>query len=175
MAPLLHQDSIRLFSCSADVLDHPNMEGKLVRIVCSDSSRFAASSESRGNNSTHGIVDARQPLSSFRSDIEIIRQIPKLMVDISNRSPTMMDDAKNTTTTTSTTPTCSDIKDKEEKVGQKRNTRISFEAHPFGENKRKTRISAEVHPFLVFDDEFDDESKEQELHMDRVTTTATTS
>ncbi len=183
MAPLFYQDPIRL-SCSADVLDHQSLKLK-GKHVGPDSSLFffATNSESAsgsGNGCMHGIVDARQPLNAFRSDIEIIRQIPKLMVDISNRSPTRMDDAKNAKTTTPTTLWSQhqiqhhDTKDKEEKIGQKRNARISFEAHPFGQNKRKTRISVEVHPFLVFDDE----SNEQELHMDRrptTTTTATTS
>ena len=170
MAPLFYQDPIRL-SCSADVLDHPSakttttttmtMEKKSVRIV---------DLLSESGSSVQG-VDARQPLNSFRSDFEIIRQIPKLMVDISNRSPKRMDGA-NTKTTTAATLSDNhhhhhyhhhhhqETKEGEEKVGQKRNTRISFEAHPFGQNKRQTRISFEVHPFLVFDDD----SEEQVLH-----------
>ena len=163
MAPLFYQyqDPIRL-SCSADVLDHPSaktttmtMEKKSVRIV---------DLLSESGSSVQG-VDARQPLNSFRSDFEIIRQIPKLMVDISNRSPKRMDGA-NTKTTTAAFLSDNhhhhhqETKEGEEKVGQKRNTRISFEAHPFGQNKRQTRISFEVHPFLVFDDD----SEEQVLH-----------
>ena len=135
------------------------MEEKSVRIV---------DLLSESGSSVHG-VDARQPLNSFRSDLEIIRQIPRLMIDISNRSPTKRGDANKTTTSISTTSRNKhsiddhhreDTDEGEEKVGHKRNTRISFEAHPFGQNKRHTRISVEVHPFLLFDDD----SEEQVLH-----------
>ena len=175
MAPLFYQDPIRL-SCSADVLDHPSakttttttttMEEKSVRIV---------DLLSESGSSVHG-VDARQPLNSFRSDLEIIRQIPRLMIDISNRSPPRMGDANKTTTSSMSMPTTTsrhnhssddhhhreDTEEGEEKVGHKRNTRMSFEAHPFGQiNKRPSRISVEVHPFLVFDDD----TEEQVLHV----------
>lgn len=169
MAPLFYHDPNRN-SISANALDHQSIkkENKSDCIVDVISNRVVAACSESGNGVLGG-VDARQPLSSFRSDIEIIRQIPKLTVDISHQSSSRKDDAtKNTTTPV----LCSHHRDEKEmlKVGQKRNTRISFESHPFGQNnKRKTRISFEVHPFLVFDDE----SEEKELHTGRTATPST--
>jgi hypothetical protein len=167
MAPLFYQDPIRL-SCSADVLDHPSAKTTTTTTTMEEKSVRIVDLLSESGSSVHG-VDARQPLNSFRSDLEIIRQIPRLMIDISNRSPTKRGDANKTTTSISTTSRNKhsiddhhreDTDEGEEKVGHKRNTRISFEAHPFGQNKRHTRISVEVHPFLLFDDD----SEEQVLH-----------
>jgi hypothetical protein len=177
MAPLLNEDPVRL-SCSADVIDTPTptptmfAQNQNVRInnLIFRRSNTSASSVSEEADEKDDSIHGRRPIH-FRSDSEIIRQIPKLTIDISSihRSTTststrkiMVNDTIKTTPTTPTTPTLcrddDDTNDDEEKVGQKRNTRISFEAHPFGQHKRKTRISCEVHPFLVFDDDDDDDA-----------------
>ncbi|KAL7441681.1 hypothetical protein ACHAXH_005408 [Discostella pseudostelligera] len=179
MALLLNEDPVRI-SCSADVLDTPTptptmfVQNQSVRIndLIFRPSNTSASASSEEDDEKDDSIRGRRPIH-FRSDSEIIRQIPKLTIDMSSirQSATtstssrkmMVNDATKTTPTTPTTPTlCRDDEDEYddgEKVGQKRTTRISFEAHPLfcGQHKRKTRISCEVHPFLVFDDDDDAE------------------
>ncbi len=150
MAPLSIEDSIRP-SFTYDAPDHyhhhhhhHHHHTPLKKLYSQHDVRTVEPiSHRRSTISTENVEKVKTLVGShqsFCSDDEIMRRIPRV-ADVS-RSFRMS--AKNSS---STLLPCHD-----EKVGQKRSTRISFEAHPFGQINRKTRISFEVHPFLIFGD-----------------------